>query len=49
LNVRSRDDRSQKVMGLDEFAEMVTEKTKGLPFRPLSLSKRVSQRPVFHG
>jgi threonyl-tRNA synthetase len=49
LSVRSREDRSQVEMDLEEFVEMVKEKTEGMPFRPLSLPRRVSQRPVFYG
>jgi len=49
LSVRSRADRSQRQMDLDEFAEIVRKQTAGFPFRPLPLPQRVSRRPVFHG
>ena len=49
LSVRSREDRSQEEMDLESFVQMVKEKTEGMPFRPLSLPRRVSQRPVFYG
>ncbi|MBT4498137.1 MAG: threonine--tRNA ligase [Gemmatimonadetes bacterium] len=49
LSVRSREDRSQEETDLESFVQMVKEKTEGMPFRPLSLPRRVSQRPVFYG
>ena len=49
LSVRSRADRSQREMELDEFVDIVRKQTAGFPFRPLSLPRQVSRRPVFHG
>ncbi len=49
LSVRSREDRSQQTMSVDEFIRFVNEKTAGMPFRPLPLPKLVSRRPVFYG
>jgi len=49
LNVRSREDRSQKEMAVDDFIELVCKKTKGMPFRLLPLPRLVSKRPLFYG
>ncbi len=49
LNVRSREDRSQKEMAVDDFTEMVSKKTRGMPFRPLPLPRLVSKVPLFYG
>ena len=49
LNVRSREDRSQKEMAVDDFMEMVSKKTRGMPFRPLPLPRLVSKAPLFYG
>ncbi len=49
LNVRCREDRSQRAMAVREFAEVVRRKTEGMPFRPLPLPKLVSKRPIFYG
>ena len=49
LNVRSREDRSQEEMAVDDFIELVCKKTKGMPFRPLPLPRLISKRPLFYG
>ena len=49
LNIRFREDRSQREMEIEEFVGLVREKMEGLPFRPLPLPKLVSRRPVFYG
>ena len=49
LTVRSREDRSQKEMAVDDFTEMVSKKTRGMPFRPLPLPRLVSKVPLFYG
>ncbi len=49
FNVRSREDRSQKEMAIDDFIEIVSKKTRGMPFRPLPLPRLVSKAPLFYG
>ncbi len=49
LNVRIREDRSQKEMGVDDFIGLVRKKTEGMPSRPLPLPELVSKRPLFYG
>ncbi|GAJ09734.1 unnamed protein product, partial [marine sediment metagenome] len=49
LNVRSREDRSQREMAVDDFIGMVSKKTSGMPFRPLPLPRLVSKAPLFYG
>ena len=49
LNVRSREDRAQQEMGIDDFIQMVCQKTEGMPFRPLPVPRLVSRRPLFYG
>lgn len=49
LSVRSREDRSQQEMAVDDFMGLVISKTKGMPFRPLPLPRRVGKRPLFYG
>jgi threonyl-tRNA synthetase len=49
ITVRQREDRSQKIMSLEDFIEMVKKKTENMPFRPLPLPVLLSRRPLFHG
>ncbi|MEA1905026.1 MAG: threonine--tRNA ligase [Candidatus Hadarchaeota archaeon] len=49
FQVRFREDRSMREMGLEEIVEFVKSRTKGYPFRPLSLPKLMSRRPIFVG
>jgi threonyl-tRNA synthetase len=49
LQVRSREDRSIKKMGLNEIIKFVKSRTKGYPFRPLPLPTLISKRPIFVG
>jgi len=48
LTVRSREQGKQEKMRLEDFAKMIKDKTKGMPFRPLPLPKLVSKRPIFY-
>ncbi len=49
LSVRIRETGEQKQMTAQELAELVREKTKGMPFKKLSLPVFLSKRPVFVG
>jgi threonyl-tRNA synthetase len=49
FQVRSREDRSIKKMGLNEIIKFVKSRTKGYPFRPLPLPTLISKRPIFVG
>jgi threonyl-tRNA synthetase len=49
LTVRSREDKSQSKMTLEAFVDMIHDKTRGMPFRPLPLPRRTTQRPIFFG
>jgi len=47
LAVRLRETGKVNSMELKELIKLITEKTKGFPFKPLSLSKLISKRPSF--
>ncbi len=49
LTVRVRHTNSQATMTASELIEEIKLKTSGKPFRPLSLPKLLSKRPVFFG
>ena len=49
LSVRVRENAGRTEMSLAELVEMIRYKTRGMPFRPLPLPKRVSKRPIFSG
>lgn len=49
LNVRIRELKEQKEMTKDEIVSYIHHKTKDMPFKPLSLPKLLSKRPVFVG
>ncbi len=48
LSVRIRNE-SQKQCSIEEIAEEIKEKTKGMPFKPLPMPVLLSKRPVFVG
>lgn len=47
--VRVRKDTTQVRMTLEEFIDLTKKEQRGLPWRPLPVPVRVSQRPVFFG
>jgi len=47
--VRVRNDGSRRELRAEELAALIRAKTRGLPFRPLPLPARLSQRPIFVG
>jgi threonyl-tRNA synthetase len=47
LPVRDRKARKIRKMQLQEFIDEVEEKTKNMPFKPLTLPRRLSERPRF--
>ena len=47
LNIRSREDSSQKNITINEFIKSFKELVKGKPTRPLPLPKRLSVRASF--
>jgi len=47
LSVRDRKAREIRKMQLQEFINEVEEKTKNMPFKPLTLPRRLSERPRF--
>jgi threonyl-tRNA synthetase len=47
LPVRDREAKKIRRMNLQQLIEMIKEKTKGKPFQPLTLPKRLSRRPQF--
>lgn len=49
LNVRVRGEKIQKVLTVEELIQEINLQTKDKPYRPLSLPKLVSKRPVFVG
>jgi threonyl-tRNA synthetase len=49
LQVRVRGQKQQEKMTPEELADRIHAATEGLPFRPLPLPVRVSQRPIFFG
>ncbi|MBW2974678.1 threonine--tRNA ligase [Candidatus Woesearchaeota archaeon] len=49
LTVRTRGVKEQKEMEIKELVKEIKEKTVDLPFKPLSLPKELSKRPVFVG
>jgi len=49
LTVRSREDKSQLEMRLEQLIDLIREKTAGMPFRPLPLAALITRRPVFYG
>jgi len=49
LPIRDRKVRKIREMRLQEFIGEVEEKTRGMPFKPLTLPRRLSERPKFFG
>jgi len=49
LPIRDRKARKIREMRLQELIGEVKEKTKGMPFKPLTLPRRLSERPRFFG
>lgn len=49
LNVRIRELKKQKEMAKEELIHEIKDKTNDMPFKPLSLPKFLSKRPVFVG
>ena len=49
LPVRARGTKKLKLMTAKGLASEIERKTKGMPFRPLALSKLLSMRPIFVG
>jgi threonyl-tRNA synthetase len=49
LSVRVREDGSRRELSVDELADQIREKTRAMPFRPLSLPAQLSRRPIFVG
>lgn len=47
LTVRVREKNSQEKISKEKLIELVSSKTKNLPFRPVPLPKYVSKRPLF--
>ncbi len=47
LSVRIRETGEVKEMSIEELISYVKERTKGYPFKPLNLPRRLSPRPVF--
>ncbi len=47
LSVRDRKTREIRKLQLQEFIDEVEEKTKNMPFKPLTLPRRLSERPRF--
>lgn len=49
LSVRKRCDGKQTNVSVESLIKEIKEQTKGMPFRPVALSKYLSKRPVFVG
>jgi threonyl-tRNA synthetase len=49
LTVRTRGQKEQRTMQVAELLAELEAGTEGMPFRPLPLPRRVSQRPIFFG
>ncbi len=49
LAVRLREEGGQKQMNVEELIGLICGKTTGMPFQAISLSSRVSRRPIFFG
>ncbi len=49
LSVRDRNIRKIRKIRLQEFIDEVNKKTEGMPFKPLMLPRRLSERPRFFG
>ncbi len=49
LPIRDRKERKIRKIRLQEFIGEVNKKTEGMPFKPLALPRRLSERPRFFG
>jgi threonyl-tRNA synthetase len=49
LPIRDRKERKIRKIRLQEFIGEVTKKTESMPFKPLALPRRLSERPRFFG
>jgi len=49
LTVRIRGQKDQREYEIKDLISEIHDKTKGLPFKPLPLDKRLSKRPIFVG
>jgi len=49
LPIRDRKERKIRKIRLQEFIDEVTKKTEAMPFKPLALPRRLSERPRFFG
>jgi len=49
LSIRIRGEKQQKGMSRDQLAKAVEDKTAGLPFKSIPLSRELSKRPKFSG
>ena len=47
LAVRFREDQKVKQLSLEELVSLIKKQTEGMPFKPLSLARHLSRRPVF--
>ena len=49
LAVRCRQDGSQSVCSEDELVALIRKEVGAMPYRPLSLPRRLTERPLFWG
>lgn len=49
LQVRIRGEKQQPKLSVEQLVSRITQATEGMPFRPLPLPMRLSQRPIFFG
>jgi threonyl-tRNA synthetase len=49
LPVRVRGRKALKSMTVRELGAEISKRTRGMPFRPLPLPRRLSMRPIFGG
>jgi len=49
LQVRVRERRNIERMKVEQLKDKIVERTKGMPFEPLGLPRRLSARPIFVG
>jgi len=49
INVRVRETKKQGLSTVKSLIDEINKKTKGMPFKPLALPKKLSKRPIFVG
>lgn len=49
VSVRVRGEQEQQQMSIDALAQLIGERTAGMPWSPLPLPQRLSRRPIFVG